>query len=587
MWILITLSVFGLEQTVLSQSLIQKYYQVAPVVTPAGQELVKETIQGPPQPPFNLQRQTLNNIEKVQLTNDEDENVTLLTVPAFDWVFGCSATAGAMIAGYYDRTGYPNIYTGPTNGGLMPLTNASWGTWTDGSGAQRAQCPLSATRNGLDGRVGRGHVDDYWVSYDSTDDDPFVTNGWEEHTHGDCTGDFMKTSQTTNHGNSDGATSFYYYNSNGALTAEDMETFEIQNEDGGYGLKLFFESRGYTVTQLYNQRIHERVEGGFTFEQYQQEIDAGRPVLIHVTGHTMTGIGYDASTQLIYLHDTWDHEVHTMVWGGSYTGMQHKSVTVIHLEEAPSTGNDFNADGIADILFRNTSTGKNLIFFQNANGTRASYAYTSALSTSWNAEGIADFNGDGITDILFRNTSTGKNLIFFQNANGTRASYAYTSALSTGWSVAGVADFNGDGIADILFRNTTSGKNLIFFQNANGTRASYAYTSALSTGWSVTGVADFNGDGIADILFRNTTSGKNLIFFQNANGTRASYAYTSALSTGWSVARVADFNGDGIADILFRNTSSGKNLIFFQNANGTRASYAYTSALSTSWNVVQ
>ena len=32
---------------------------------------------------------------------------TPLTVPAFKWVFGCSSVSGAMIAGYYDRNGYP------------------------------------------------------------------------------------------------------------------------------------------------------------------------------------------------------------------------------------------------------------------------------------------------------------------------------------------------------------------------------------------------------------------------------------------------------------------------------------------------
>ena len=55
-----------------------------------------------------------------------------LTVPAFNWVFGCSSVSAAMIAGYYDRNGFPNMYTGPTNGGVMPLDNSSWATWSDG-----------------------------------------------------------------------------------------------------------------------------------------------------------------------------------------------------------------------------------------------------------------------------------------------------------------------------------------------------------------------------------------------------------------------------------------------------------------------
>jgi hypothetical protein len=40
---------------------------------------------------------------------------TLSNVPAFDWSYGCSATSAAMLFGYYDRSGYSNMYTGPTN----------------------------------------------------------------------------------------------------------------------------------------------------------------------------------------------------------------------------------------------------------------------------------------------------------------------------------------------------------------------------------------------------------------------------------------------------------------------------------------
>ena len=98
---------------------------------------------------------------------------------------------------------------------------------------------------------------------------------------------------------------------------------------------------------------------------------------------------------------------------------------------------------------------------------------------------MADFNADGISDILFRHTTTGKNLIYFQNADGSRASFAYSASISNAWDIAGVADFNNDGIADILFRNTATGQNLIFFQNADGSRASFAYSASISNAWNV------------------------------------------------------------------------------------------------------
>jgi hypothetical protein len=249
--------------------------------------------------------------------------VLLSNVPAFDWCYGCAATSGAMAAGFYDNNGYGNMYAGPTNGGVCPLTNTSWGS---------GECPLSATHQGYDGLGVRGHVDDYWVAYQSSAVDPYITGGWTEHTHADCTGDFMKTNQSA-YGNSDGATTFYYYPSGSPYSGPGSS-----NDDGAYGLNLFYQSRGYTVLSYYTQLIYgwDGNTAGFTFAQYMQEIDAGRPVLIHVEGHTMLGFGYDTVGNVVWLHDTWDHSAHTMTWGQWYpygaNQLWHWGVTCVELE---------------------------------------------------------------------------------------------------------------------------------------------------------------------------------------------------------------------------------------------------------------
>lgn len=263
--------------------------------------------------------------------------VLLSNVPAFDWSFGCSATVGSMAAGYYDNNGYPNMYSGPTNYGFMPMNNSIWG-YALINGENRALCPLSATRNGLDGRTTRGHVDDYWIQYGNTDPDPFITNGWTEHTPGDCTGDYMRTNQS-NFGSSDGSTTFVYY--------VDGSPFSGSDGDGTYGLKQFYQSRGYNVVSYYSQYIYgwDGNSLGFTFEQYKQEINNGRPVMIQIAGHTMLGFGYDDTGNTVYVHDTWDYTSHTMTWGGSYADMVHYGVSVVQL--APSTAGlvaNFSAD---------------------------------------------------------------------------------------------------------------------------------------------------------------------------------------------------------------------------------------------------
>ena len=51
------------------------------------------------------------------------ENVMLTEVPDYTWYAGCFGTASGNLMGYWDRHGFPNLYTGPTAGGVAPLTS--------------------------------------------------------------------------------------------------------------------------------------------------------------------------------------------------------------------------------------------------------------------------------------------------------------------------------------------------------------------------------------------------------------------------------------------------------------------------------
>jgi len=259
--------------------------------------------------------------------------VMLSGVPTSSWTNGCSATSAGMMFGYYDRTGYANMYTGQANGGVAPLTNLG------------GQCSIISTRNGFDGRGVKGHVDDYWVSIGTPGPDPFEGN-WTEHTWGDCTADYMGTNQWKwdfigNDGvkdfNADGSTALFSYGS-----ATKLHDYVPPAGSGlpqtalCHGLRLFAESRGYTVVQNYTQKIDALYPGGFSFADYMAEIDAGRPAMIQVEGHSMVGVGYDITGQTVYLHDTWGDYVGQMTWGGSYSGMDHLAVTVLEIPE-PAT----------------------------------------------------------------------------------------------------------------------------------------------------------------------------------------------------------------------------------------------------------
>ncbi|NQV17541.1 MAG: T9SS type A sorting domain-containing protein [Armatimonadetes bacterium] len=279
----------------------------------------------------------------VELPDPDNRDANVIPyVPAFDWSFGCSATAAAMIAGYYDRVGYDNMYTGPTNDGIMPLDNTCWPD-TIINGQLRHQCPLSATCMGLDGRTTFGHVDDFWYSYGSSVD-PYFGN-WDQHVYGDCTADFMGTNQYQNWNRIDAAT-YFFFDLNGTPVYDYIDCEPLE-KDGCHGFREFIESRGYNVQTNgnYSQTIYgyQGNMQGFSYDQFKAEIDAGRPAIIQIMGHSMVGFGYnDYDENLIYLHDTWDHEIHTMTWGGTYGtyNMEHFAVSVFKLEQPVNINTD-------------------------------------------------------------------------------------------------------------------------------------------------------------------------------------------------------------------------------------------------------
>jgi hypothetical protein len=219
------------------------------------------------------------------------ENVALTEVPDYTWYAGCFGTASGNLMGYWDRSGFPHFYTGPTNGGKAPLNS---------NGANEGIRSLFASKAGLDGRPSdqSGHIDDYWnsyqsdviYSYESTEPDPYQIAGRPEH-EPDCIGDFIGLSQNkwTNmnqecDGNID-AFSFVFWETNGRRRVN----FVPPAQDGKpvrdipSGLKAWTKYRGFQAevySQLtdFNPNIPEGE--GFGFEDLKAEIDAGYPVLL-------------------------------------------------------------------------------------------------------------------------------------------------------------------------------------------------------------------------------------------------------------------------------------------------------------------
>ena len=334
---------------------------------PTDKMLIEEhVINGPSVPPrgFEAERQSAEGIASSAVTIDG--------VPKYTWTLGCSAGSGGIIAAYNDKL-HPNIIEGE-----MPLDDSSMSTYTDACGGTYKFNHLV---------VSLDTFTDYWVEYDSQSPDPYTgagtgcavpaprpnneddlssqSGGWPQHAWGNTLGDFMYTSQSA-FGNVDGATKFYTYeNSASQFTCDEMSS--NSKPDGSLGMKLFYETRGYAVGACYNQPTDNIIAGGFSLAQYKAEINAGRPVMLHLgdqpndPGHTVVGVGYDTASNMIYIHDGWDYTTHTMTWGGSYSGMPLQMVSIVNI--VPGTPNTYTISG-------------------NAGVANATIAYTGGYTTS-------------------------------------------------------------------------------------------------------------------------------------------------------------------------------------------------------------
>jgi FG-GAP-like repeat len=171
---------------------------------------------------------------------------------------------------------------------------------------------------------------------------------------------------------------------------------------------------------------------------------------------------------------------------------------------------DFNGDGFGDILWRNTN-GDTSIWLMTGTPTTVSVLSTTDLGfvpTSWSVAQTGDFNGDGKADILWRNTN-GDTSVWLMTASGTQMQVLSATDLGfvpTSWKIAGTGDFNGDSKSDILWHNT-NGDTSIWLMTSNGTQVQVLSTTDLGfvpMSWDVALTGDFNGNGKSDILWRNT-----------------------------------------------------------------------------------
>ena len=281
---------------------------------------------------------------------------------------------------------------------------------------------------------------------------------------------------------------------------------------------------------------------------------------------------------------------------------------------------DFNDDGYADLVWRNSAKGENVIWylkgtaFAGSDGSatyipREGIDYDSLLSVAdpdWAIVGYGDFNGDKKTDIVWRNGRTGQDSVWYLNGKnfvggdsqvilGRDYDYLWT-VNDLNWSIEGVGYFNGDQKADLIWRNLATGANVIWFMDGKNFLGGSSSGLNLVEGrdlryirpiadraWKIEAVADMNGDGRSDLIWRNYATGDNAIWYINdtnftPTGSQATLGVDYVFfmpgrvvfpldDLTWHIEAATDLNNDGKNDIVWRNYATGKNSVWYLDGN--------------------
>lgn len=535
-------------------------------------------------------------------------------VPQVKYMYGCTATAMGMLLGYYDRYGYLGYNVSNLIKGDVELNARDYsGSIYD----------MDAFDTVLGSAIAsKGHVKRFF-GQEAPHEYPYTfVNGTTNLNISvfDCIADFLGTSQYWRDNNDYSTTYFpnttlqYIINSTQKRTVSSGSisiTTPIRCQDMKYGLMLYVQKAGYALDKYNTKDTYvDTIGGKFTFEDYMAEIDAGRVVLVHIEGHTMTGYGYNASTREIIFDDTYQHD-QRMKWGGTYyySGSRRrlKAISTILFDTSNlkplvsgPVKNDINGNGISDIVFQNIGGDYQIGFWMD--GTNTWRGQGIPESTAWEVLGAYDMNSSGKADIVmfgdvvlngvrsayigyridgdmnnWKSISclnnpdninwnvkvgnvtgkAGKNSIVWHAPklgslgvwiDGTDQWKSISTKFTGKWELCGTGDFNGDNTDEILLRYNDS----YYMTNLNGMLTSLGSTG---TAWTLSAIGDFSGDGKDDLVFSNRTTGSVMKF---ENGRDSGYSSLGQLNAkDWFICGAGDYNGDGKDDLLVRQYSTG------------------------------
>ena len=287
---------------------------------------------------------------------------------------------------------------------------------------------------------------------------------------------------------------------------------------------------------------------------------------------------YSSGSSVSHLDDDFYTDTLLLMEHAAETGQGTRTLSAIELgifndigiSGAASTASnsvraDNNGDGKADILWRNSDSGENVLWTMDGLSVIGNAGINMVANQAWQIAGRGDFDGDGKSDLLWRNNESGQNVIYLMDG----AEIVDTQTLNVvnlSWEIKAVGDFDGDGKYDIFWRNT-QGDTAIYLMNGTKITSSANVTRVANPNWEFIDTGDVNGDGKDDLVWRHKIDGVNVVWLME--GLKISDAYQlNTIPVNWLLVGLGDLNVDGTDDFIWSNQSDGRKHAYLMNRSG-------------------
>jgi hypothetical protein len=252
----------------------------------------------------------------------------------------------------------------------------------------------------------------------------------------------------------------------------------------------------------------------------------------------------------------------------------------------PTVVTDFNGDGKADLVWRQTQTGDVSVWFMDGVAVKQEPVVSSGVPLAWQIVGIGDLDGDGKADLVWRQSQTGDVAVWLMDGATVKQAPLVAAGVPLAWQIVGVGDLNGDGKADLVWRNSQTGDVAVWLMNGAAVTQAPVVASGVPLAWKIVGIGDLDGDGKADLVWRHSQTGDVAVWLMNGATVKQGPIVSAGVPLSWQIVGVGDLDGDGKADLVWRDSQTGDVSVWLMNGTTVKQT-AVVAAVPLSWQIVK